>query len=252
MSEGIDEYEQTLLVVKESFVYKIPPRSTSAGYRAAEWDLSSPMWTGRMVVLAKGEKCTIRLEDPNTGELFATCPVTDTAVEPVSDSSRYFVVRIQDAGRHAFIGLGFAERSDAFDFSAALQDHKKYVKQRKESADAEKRLVNQPKIDYSLPPDAKIHVEIKNHKSTGASATPASPSYSNTASTGGMLLPPPPSSRRSQASTSITNTNTTTPTTTSGGNFDFWGNFTNTSSQPSTSTSTPTNSFGSGGWTAFQ
>jgi len=248
---GDEEYEQTLLVVKECFVYKIPPRSTSAGYRAADWDLSSPLWTGRMVVIAKGEKCTIKLEDPNSGDLFAICPVTDTAVEPVSDSSRYFVVRIQDAGRHAFIGAGFAERSDAFDLSAALQDHKKYVKQRRESADAEKRLASQPKIDYSLAPDAKIHVEIKNHKSTSAYATSAAPSYSNAAVTGGVLLPPPPSSRRSQAST---NTNTAKPSTTSGGNLDFWDNFTTTSSQPSTSTSTPSTStsFGSGGWTAFQ
>ena len=29
------------------------------------------------------------------------------------------------AGRSAYIGLGFDERSDAFDFSAALQEHNK-------------------------------------------------------------------------------------------------------------------------------
>ncbi|KAK2163568.1 hypothetical protein LSH36_77g03006, partial [Paralvinella palmiformis] len=46
------------------------------------------------------------------------------AVEQVLDSSRYFVIRIQDdSGRKAFIGIGFADRGDSFDLLVSMQDH---------------------------------------------------------------------------------------------------------------------------------
>ena len=78
----------------------------------------------------------------NSGDLFAVAPIAPgtraQVVEPVSDSSRNFVLRLADAatGRHAFVGLGFAERPDAFDFNVALGDHDKHVRRAREIEEA--------------------------------------------------------------------------------------------------------------------
>lgn len=68
-------------------------------FRAADWNLNEPQWSGRLRMVSKGTECIIFLEDKTSGELFAKCPVENypgVAVEPVSDSSRYFVLRIKD------------------------------------------------------------------------------------------------------------------------------------------------------------
>ena len=89
--------------------------------------MDAPDWNGRLRIVSLNSKCVIKLEDKNSGDLFAACPVDaypSVAVESVSDSARYFVLRIKDeSGRSAFIGMGFTDRSDSFDFNVALQDH---------------------------------------------------------------------------------------------------------------------------------
>jgi hypothetical protein len=65
-------------------------------------------------------------QDSSTGELFAqvTYATPWTQVEPVLDSSRYFVLRVEgDGGKRAYIGMGFAERGDAFDFQVSTMAH---------------------------------------------------------------------------------------------------------------------------------
>lgn len=107
-------------------MYKLPPRqSSSRAYRAADWGLDKPLWKGRLKMTGKGKVCTVSLQEPATGDVFAEAPIEgDPAawVESVSDSSRYFVLKIMNGGQHAFIGMGFQERTDAFDFNVALQD----------------------------------------------------------------------------------------------------------------------------------
>lgn len=138
--EDDDALEQTLLVVRDVSVYKIPPRPTSGGYKCGEWLHSDKIWSGRLRVVSCRDRCEIRLEDPVSGDLFAASSFLpghrDAAVETVLDSSRYFVLRVEDGqGKHAFLGLGFGERNEAFDFNVALSDHEKYLK-REHDADA--------------------------------------------------------------------------------------------------------------------
>ena len=113
-------------------MYKIPPRQSARGYRAADWSLTSPDWTGRLRIMEANKRVKLKLEDKNSGELFAACPVDaypGPAVEAVTDSSRYFVIKIVDeSGRSAYIGMGFSDRADSFDLNVTLQDHFQGVK----------------------------------------------------------------------------------------------------------------------------
>ncbi|GAA5850698.1 hypothetical protein JCM8547_009062 [Rhodosporidiobolus lusitaniae] len=134
----MEEYESVLFVSRDVYVYSIPPRTSNAGYRAAEWgEMTEPMWRGRLRVLEKGAeaptKCFLNLEDKETGELFAQAPYQPTKANPnggceaVLDSSRYFVLTVVDATtkQKAYVGMGFPERSESFDFNVALQDWSK-------------------------------------------------------------------------------------------------------------------------------
>ena len=83
----------------------------------------------RVKVTSRGSRASIKLLDVESGELFAECPLPKdakvaTVVEPVIDSSRYFVLRVEDEAtrRHAFLGLGFRERDAASDFKLAVQE----------------------------------------------------------------------------------------------------------------------------------
>ncbi|KAF8605446.1 adaptin ear-binding coat-associated protein 1 NECAP-1 [Ceratobasidium sp. AG-I] len=191
-----DDIESILFMCRDVMVYKIPPRQSNAGYRATEWgDLSAFLWKGRMRIIEKGITCSIRLEDPNTGEVFAQAPydVTGMAVEAVLDSSRYFVLRAEDQGKKAYIGIGFTERAESFDFNVALQDYTKREKARlnPETVDdsASPHLPAGPKKDYSLKEGQTFSINIPG-KSNAPSFTSSSQS---TGDIGGFpLLPPPP------------------------------------------------------------
>ncbi|KAI6079803.1 adaptin ear-binding coat-associated protein 1 [Anas acuta] len=186
------EYESVLCVKPDVSVYRIPPRTSNRGYRASDWKLDHPDWTGRLRVTSKGKTAYIKLEDKVSGELFAQAPIDQypgIAVETVTDSSRYFVIRIQDGtGRSAFIGIGFTDRGDAFDFNVSLQDHFKWVKQETEISRESQEADTRPKLDLGFKEGQTIKLNIGNM--TTKKGGVAKPRVSGS---GGLsLLPPPP------------------------------------------------------------
>lgn len=207
----MEDYESVLLVIRECFVYRIPPLGSSKGYKAAEWDVASFLWSGRLrVISVGGKKCFIKLEDANTGELFAQCEYREdnNSVEPVIDSSRYFVLRIEDqaSGKHAYIGMGFQERSEAFDFNVALQDFTKHLK----NETAPKVEYTGPKVDYSWKEGETININIgklKKSVSSTKNTLPTTPPQNTSNNPNDfILLPPPPSNNKSSTQNQNNNT----------------------------------------------
>lgn len=113
----------------------------------------------------------VRMMDPNSNELWAECPVAiplHTCVERVIDSSRYFVIRVVDrqTKKHAFIGLGFAERDTAGDFFRALIDHQHYM-ERKEKAESMKNSGHDESLALNHNMTLKLNPNANHHSPGG-------------------------------------------------------------------------------------
>jgi len=171
------------------YVYKVPPARSHAGHRAQDWDVEKWLQEVRLRVVEQGDRCTVFLDDITTGNLFAACPLpigkpVVTAVEPVLDSSRYFVMRVEDiTGEvkickgepvHAFVGLGFGIRGQAYDFQAALQDYERRMDRQREADRRRAEGASAPqheeesgtdcrarKHDFSLKEGQTIHLNLK-------------------------------------------------------------------------------------------
>ncbi|KAF6136823.1 hypothetical protein GIB67_030108 [Kingdonia uniflora] len=139
---------------------------------ADEWNVNKWAWEGTLKVISKGDECIIKLEDKVTGELYARAFLRDGEphpVETVIDSSRYFVLQVEEniggRVRHAFIGIGFRDRTQAYDFQAALHDHMKYLNKKKIVEEMEQQPEKTSSVDYSLKEGETLVLQINNFTS---------------------------------------------------------------------------------------
>lgn len=216
-----DAIQRILFIAPSVHVYNIPPLTSTKGYIAASWTADNnkrQIFTARLRILETAiptanndetVKTDLLLEDPSNGQLFAAAPYTVPAVvEQVLDSSRFFAVRVQgEGGRKAVLGIGFEERSEAFDFSVALQEVRKTLGIEDNGKSGGKKVEKgkdkaPEKKDFSLKEGETITVSIggrgmgrRNHgkteessKGLGGFSLPPPPST-------GSLLPPPPSAQ---------------------------------------------------------
>lgn len=191
----MEKIESIIFITNDAMVYQVPPlKSISYGHSAGDWDVENPMWKGRLKVVEiedNGLTCELRLEDLETGELFAAAPYYNDGkgVEPVRDSSRFFAIRVVNGDKQATLGLGFNDRNIAFEFNIALQDFQKHS-QPVESTNSNK--------DFSLKEGQSIHINIGKSQTTTSSSTVSNDYTSEAKEPIPTLLPPPPPSANKQ------------------------------------------------------
>ena len=235
-----DAIQRTLFQTSTVHVYAIPPLTSTKGYNASSWTQppSKQIFTARLRILetatpnppayvvasnqkppnsttpSSGEKITtsILLEDPSTNDLFAEAPYTSLAtVSAALDSTRFFALRVVgDGGRKATLGIGFEERSEAFDFGIALAEAAKVlgfgaVDNRERGVAGRGRggrvneKENEPvKRDWKLKEGESIRVEIggrgRRRDGAGEKTGGIAPPSGGWGEDGGVgFLPPPPS-----------------------------------------------------------
>lgn len=215
-----DAIQRILFIAGGIHVYNIPPLASTKGYMAATWteDPKRHIITCRLRVVetaipqpdGAGDKVKtdVVLEDPSNGQLFAAAPYgSPDVVESALDSSRFFAVRVQDpSGRKATLGIGFEERSEAFDFGVALQDARKALGL-ETGADAatqqqQRKKESEEKRDLSLKEGETITVNLAGKFGRRRPQSESRPS-DETASLSSFSLPPPPIASSSRGGFSL-------------------------------------------------
>lgn len=214
-------------------IYGIPPLTSNAGFSASTW--TSPtrptaqhIFTARLRILEtsisssdqhqhqqqqQGKlKCDLVLEDPNTGDLFAAAPYTTPAVvQQANDSSRFFAVRVAgEGGMKATLGMGFEDRSPAFDFGIALTEARKVLGMETPNSGSpsgagraaqllQKQREADSKRDFSLKEGERIVVNVPGRRQRPAADAGLSGSSGSDTAALFSIAPPPPAAAASSS-----------------------------------------------------
>ncbi|KAF2734991.1 adaptin ear-binding coat-associated protein 1 NECAP-1 [Polyplosphaeria fusca] len=227
-------YARVVWQTPKVHVYQIPPATSTKGYQASTWTADNnkrQIFTARLRLIEtqfprpndEPDRVTVTLllEDASSNQLFAASPYTSPGVvEQALDSSRFFAITVVGEGRKAVLGMGFEERSEAFDFSVALQDARRDLGMEKAAPPGRKSqpVADEPKRDFSLKEGETISINLgglkaRRTKGEGSSPGPSSemgqseqaalfsikpppgPGGSSPGGGGMSFLPPPPSAK---------------------------------------------------------
>lgn len=207
--------QRVLFVANDVHVYGIPPITSTKGFQASSWTsptqpTAQQIFTARLRIIetsVEGKiKADIVLEDAKTGDLFAAAPYTSTAaVQQANDSSRFFAVRVVgEGGMKATLGIGFEDRSPAFDFGIALGEVRKVLGLEGNTAatgpSSTKTKSNDDqdnKTDFSLKEGQTINIQVG---SRGRRAPPAVPAANNMDENAALFsIAPPPGAAKPQS-----------------------------------------------------
>lgn len=195
--ESVD-FEQLLLTIRETFIYKPGLRKSASGFVAEDWGLDKPLFCGCCRVFQRNETLLIRIyrykHPEQCGPIFGSLDYTSDDIElfceshfsplsshqqsqnffePVVDSSRYFVIICtnEHSKQNIAIGIGFRDRKDSLDVKAIIDEFVHYCR-RQRQADS-----HQPEVSVeaghasrleaarSFESGEKIHVSIPSHAS---------------------------------------------------------------------------------------
>eukprot|EP00484_Ammonia_sp_Unknown_P027246 CAMPEP_0197022096 /NCGR_PEP_ID=MMETSP1384-20130603/3004_1 /TAXON_ID=29189 /ORGANISM="Ammonia sp." /LENGTH=274 /DNA_ID=CAMNT_0042450065 /DNA_START=40 /DNA_END=864 /DNA_ORIENTATION=+ len=147
--------QTTLGVIKEAYLFKIPPKASAMGHMADTWPKQA-MWVGRLKVLSTATECTLQFENPDNDQVYLKVvlnndPEKPDTIEPAADSTRYFALNITKPGSDQIfeLGLGFQTRDESMDFKMAYGEFER-MKQNLEEAEKFNMAV---KEDFSLAAD---------------------------------------------------------------------------------------------------
>lgn len=178
LPDSDSSFQRVLFVSNDVHVYGIPPITSTKGFSASSWTsptqpTAQQIFTARLRIIETTVdskiKADVVLEDSKSGDLFAAAPYTSTAiVQQANDSSRFFAIRVQgEGGMKATLGVGFEDRSPAFDFNLALGEARKALDMEtaagtvpgkgKQAFGASEQ---ENKNDFSLKEGEKIHIQV--------------------------------------------------------------------------------------------